>query len=119
MWYLQTQNQALNAILFLYKHVLDMPLNEQIDATRSKKQKNLPLVLNQSEINRFFQHINGKNELMAKLLYGAGLRLMECVRLRIKDVDFENHQIIVRGGKGERATVLPKTIQEYLRFHFT
>ncbi|MEA3332765.1 MAG: integron integrase [Pseudomonadota bacterium] len=114
-----TQNQALNAILFLYKHVLDMPLNEQIDATRSKKQKSLPTVLSQSEINRFFQHINGTNELMAKLLYGAGLRLMECVRLRVKDVDFENHQIIVRDGKGgkDRVTVLPKTIQEDLRFH--
>ncbi|MCK5681369.1 integron integrase [bacterium] len=114
-----TQNQALNAILFLYKHVLDMPLNDQIDATRSKKQKSLPIVLNQSEVSRFFQHINGTNELKAKLLYGAGLRLMECVRLRIKDVDFENHRIIVRDGKGgkDRTTVLPKTIQEDLQFH--
>jgi integron integrase len=114
-----TQNQALNAILFLYKYVLDMPLNDYIDATRSKKPKRLPTVLNQSEIRRFFQHINGTNELMAKLLYGAGLRLMECVRLRVKDVDFENHQIIVRDGKGgkDRATVLPKTVQEDLRLH--
>jgi len=114
-----TQNQALNAILFLYKHVIDMPLDDYIDATRSKKRKRLPTVLNQSEISRFFQHISGTNELMAKLLYGAGLRLMECIRLRVKDVDFENHQIIVRDGKGEkdRATVLPKTIQEDLRFH--
>ena len=114
-----TQNQALNAILFLYKHVIDMPLNDYIDATRSKKRKRLPTVLNQSEISRFFQHISGTNELMAKLLYGAGLRLMECIRLRVKDVDFENHQIIVRDGKGgkDRATVLPKTIQEDLRFH--
>ena len=74
-----TQNQALNAILFLYKHVLDMPLNDKIDATRSKKKQNLPSVLSQSEISRFFQHINGTNELMAKILYGSGLRLMECV----------------------------------------
>jgi integrase len=61
----------------------------------------------------------GTNELMAKLLYGAGLRLMECIRLRVKDIDFENHHIIVRDGKGgkDRATVLPKTIQENLRFH--
>jgi len=86
-----TQNQALNAILFLYKHVLDMPLNDYIDATRSKKRKRLPTVLNQPEISRLFQHISGTNELMAKLLYGAGLRLMECIRLRVKDVDFENH----------------------------
>jgi len=77
-----TQNQALNAILFLYKHVIDMPLNDYIDATRSKKWKRLPTVLNQSEISQFFQHISGTNELMAKLLYGAGLRLMECIRLR-------------------------------------
>jgi len=114
-----TQNQALNAILFLYKYVLDMPLNDYIDATRSKKRKRLPTVLNQSEIHRFFQHINGTNELMAKLLYGAGLRLMECVRLRVKDVDFANHQIIVRDGKGgkDRATVLPKTVQGDLRLH--
>jgi len=116
---LSTQNQALHAILFLYKHVLDMLLNDYIDATRSKKRKRLPTVLNQSEISRFFQHISGTNELMAKLFYGACLRLMECVRLRVKDVDFENHHIIVRDGKGEtnRATVLPKTIQEDLRFH--
>jgi len=114
-----TQNQALNAILFLYKHVLDIPLNDYIDATRSKKHKRLPTVLSQSEVSQFFQHISGTKELMAKLLYGAGLRLMECVRLRIKDVDFANHQIIVRNGKGEkgRATILPKTVQEDLRFH--
>ena len=114
-----TQNQALNAIIFLYKHVLDMPLNDHIDAIRSQKQKNLPTVLSTSEINLFFKHINGTNELMAKLLYGAGLRLMECVRLRIKDVDFDNHQIIVRDGKGgkDRATILPKSIRKDLRFH--
>ncbi len=114
-----TQNQAFNAILFLYKHVLDIPLDDHIDAVRSKKPKNLPTVLSQSEITRFFQHIKGTNELMAMLLYGAGLRLMECVRLRIKDIDFENHQILVRDGKGgkDRATVLPKTIREELQLH--
>ena len=74
----------LNAILFLYKHVLDMPLNGYIEATRSNKRKRLPTVLNQSEISRFFQHISGTNELMAKLSYGAGLRLMECIRLRVR-----------------------------------
>ncbi|MEA3429541.1 MAG: phage integrase N-terminal SAM-like domain-containing protein [Thermodesulfobacteriota bacterium] len=84
-----TQNQALNAILFLYKHVLDRPLNDYIDATRSKKRKRLPTVLSQSEISRFFQHISGTKELRAKLLYGAGLRLMECIRLRVKDINFE------------------------------
>jgi len=114
-----TQNQALNAILFLYKYVLDMPLNDYIDATRSKKRKRLPIVLTPSEVSQLFQFISGTNELMAKLLYGAGLRLMECIRLRVKDVDFGNHQIIVRDAKGgkDRVTVLPKTIQEELRFH--
>ncbi len=114
-----TQNQALNAILFLYKYVLDMPLNDDIDAIRSKKQKKLPTVLSPPEVSQLFHHISGTNELMAKLLYGAGLRLMECIRLRVKDVDFENHQIIVRDGKGgkDRATVLPKTLKEDLRFH--
>jgi integron integrase len=114
-----TQNQALNAILFLYKYVLDMPLNGYIDATRSKKQKRLPTVLSQSEIREFFKHISGTKELMAKILYGSGLRLMECIRLRVNDVDFKNHQIIVRDVKGEkdRASVLPKTIQKDLRLH--
>ena len=81
---ISTQNQALNSILFLYKHVLDLPLNDYIDATRSKKGKRLPTVLNQSEISRFFQYISGTNELMAKLLCGTGLRLMDCIRLRVK-----------------------------------
>jgi integron integrase len=114
-----TQNQAMNAILFLYKHVLDMPLDDRIDVIRSKKRKRLPTVLSQSEVRLLLGCMNGTNELMAKLLYGAGLRLMECVRLRVKDVDFENHQVIVRDGKGEkdRATVLPRRVRKDLRFH--
>ena len=79
-----TQNQALNAILFLYKRVLDMPIDDYIDAARSTKQKRLPTVLSQSELNQFFKYIDGTNELMAKLLYGSGLRLMECIRLRTR-----------------------------------
>ncbi|MCD6273255.1 MAG: tyrosine-type recombinase/integrase [Deltaproteobacteria bacterium] len=96
-----------------------MPLNDYIDATRSKKQKRLPRVLSQSEIREFFKHISGTKELMAKLLYASGLRLMECIWLRVKGVDFENHQIIVWDGKGgkDRASVLSKTIQEDLRLH--
>ena len=88
-------------------------------ATRSKKQKRLPTVLSQSEISEFFKHISETKELMAKLLHGSGLRLMESIRLRVKDVDFANHKIIVRDGKGgkDRASVLPKTIQEDLRLH--
>jgi len=114
-----TQHQAMNAILFFYKHVLDMPLEDHIDAIRSRKRKMLPTVLSQSEIRLLFDCMNGTNELMAKLLYGAGLRLMECIRLRVKDVDFENHQIIVRDGKGgkDRATILPKSVRQDLQFH--
>jgi len=114
-----TQNQAMNAILFLYKHVLDMPLDDRIDAIRSRKRKKLPTVLSQSEVRLLFGCMSGTNELMVKLLYGAGLRLMECVRLRVKDVDFENHQIIVRDGKGrkDRATILPKSVRQDLRLH--
>ena len=94
----------------------------RFNGTRDPREMGKPELeqfLSHSEISQFFQHISGTNELMAKLLYGAGLRLMECVRLRVKDLDFENHQIIVRDGKGEkdRATVLPKTIQEDLWFH--
>jgi integron integrase len=114
-----TQNQAMNAILFLYKHVLDMPLDDRIDAIRSRKRKKLPTVLSQSEVRLLFGCMSGTNELMVKLLYGAGLRLMECVRLRVKDVDFENHRIIVRDGKGgkDRATILPKSVRQDLRLH--
>jgi integron integrase len=113
-----TQRQALNALAFLYRQVLDKPLDGKIQPSRSKKKPMLPTVLGNEEVRRFFQHIVGTHALMAKLLYGAGLRLMECVRLRIKDVDFDRKRIHVLG-KGDkwRSTILPETIIFELQNH--
>ncbi len=114
-----TQNQAMNAILFLYKRVLDISIDEQIEALRSKKQKRLPVVLSKSEVKRLMSELRNVNHLMAMLLYGSGLRLMECVRLRVKDIDFDNHLIVVRDGKGnkDRSTLLPDILLKELRQH--
>ena len=114
-----TQNQAMNAILFLYKHVMDLPIDDLIEASRSRKNKRLPTVLSRAEIKRLMPGINGANHLMAMLLYGSGLRLMESVRLRVMDVDFDNHLIIVRDGKGnkDRSTLLPDIMESKLRQH--
>jgi integron integrase len=115
-----TQNQALSALLFLYQEVLHQDLGP-IDAMRAKKPKRLPSVLTKEEMHRVLDHLSGTHLLMAKLLYGSGLRLMECLRLRVKDLDFAQHQIFVRDGKGEkdRVTMLPESlvspIQDHLR----
>ena len=107
-----TQNQALSALLFLYQHVLEQPLSHPVDAVRAKTPKYLPVVLSQQEVARLFVHLAHTHHLMAKLLYGSGLRLMECARLRVKDIDFDQHQIIVRSGKGhkDRDTLLPNSL---------
>lgn len=112
-----TQRQALNALVFLYRAVLDMPLEEEISPLRSRKKPKLPTVLTQEEIQRLLRGIDGLHALMAKLLYGAGLRLMECIRLRIMDVDFGQNRIYVRAGKGgkDRTTLLPANICEELQ----
>ena len=99
-----TQNQALCALVFLYKHVLGMEINGKIDAERAKRPKRLPVVLSRAEVDRLMRNLDGIYWSMAGLLYGAGLRLMECVRLRVKDVDFSQHHILVRSGKGDPAT---------------
>jgi integron integrase len=114
-----TQNQALNAILFLYNIVLERPPDFPIDAVRAKRPKRLPVVLSKDEITRVLNCLQGRYPLMAKLLYGSGLRLMECVRLRVKDLDFDQHQIVVRDGKGskDRITVLPDSLVEPLQIH--
>ena len=83
-----TQRQALNALVFLYRDILDIPLENRIQPARSKKRPRLPTVIVRDEVNRLFKHITGIHTLMTKLLYGSGLRLMECVRLRIKDIIF-------------------------------
>jgi len=113
-----TQSQALNALVFLYRKVLDLQLGK-IAPTRSKRQPRPPTVLTQNEVQRLLREISGTHSLMAKLLYGGGLRLMECIRLRIQDVDFGHNNIFIRGGKGgkDRTTILPKNIREELKTH--
>lgn len=114
-----TQNQALSALLFLYRNVLNLELTGNLDAVRAKRPQRIPVVLTKDETMQVINLMSGLHHLMACLLYGAGLRLMECVRLRVKDVDFEYHQIIVRNGKGEkdRITLLPGSVIEPLQRH--
>jgi len=112
-----TQNQALNALLFLYRNVLQIDLPVPLHALRAKRSEHLPTVLSKDEVARLLSGMRGLHQLMAKLLYGCGLRLMECMRLRVKDIDFEQFQIIVRQGKGEkdRATMLPSSLVHPLK----
>ena len=112
-----SQNQALSAIIFLYRHVLKRELNFPPNTIRATKAKRLPTVLSKTEALAVINHMHGVTQLMAQILYGSGLRLMECLRLRVKDVDFANNQIIVRDGKGEkdRVTPLPASIIEPLK----
>ncbi len=111
-----TQNQALNALNFLYNKVLDKPFGELEEVTWAKKPKKMPVILSTIETAKLLARLDGVYLLMAQLLYGAGLRLMECVRLRIKDVDFDMNQIVVRHGKGakDRVTMLPQIARKSL-----
>ena len=112
-----TQNQALSALLFLYREVLQQELPWMDNVRRAKRPKRLPVVLSRDEVARLLGEMDGTTWLMASLLYGAGLRLMECVRLRVKDVDFVRREITVRQGKGgkDRRTMLPAMAVEALR----
>jgi integron integrase len=114
-----TQNQALNALLFLYKEVLDKKIGLIQGIVRAKRSRRLPVVLTKEEVKQVLSCITGTPWLMAMLLYGAGLRLMECCRLRVKDVDFSGNQVVVRAGKGDkdRYTMLPGTVKEPLQRH--
>ncbi len=114
-----TQTQALSAVLFLYRHVLHQDIDERIDLVRAKKPAHLPVVLTKDEVQTLLRQIPPDYVLMAKLLYGSGLRLMECIRLRVKDLDFVQQQIIVRDGKGQkdRVTMLPAQLIEPLQTH--
>jgi len=114
-----TQNQAMSAILFLYKEVLDTDPGFIQNVKRAKKPEKLPVVFTKKEIRRVLERLDGAYWIMAHILYGAGLRLMECVRLRVKDIEFANKQILVREGKGlkDRVTVLPETVIRPLRQH--
>ncbi len=114
-----TQNQALSALLFLYKEVLGKDLAWLDGLVRAKRPPRLPTVLTRAEVEAILAQLTGVRWLIASLLYGAGLRVMECLRLRVKDVDLEYRQILVRDGKGEkdRVTMLPEKLVEPLRAH--
>jgi integron integrase len=115
-----TQNQALSALLFLYRHVLGRQIGDLGEVIRARKAKRLPVVMTRDEVKAVLAHLRGDKWLMASLMYGAGLRLMECLRLRVQDIDFSANQIIVRDGKGfkDRVTMLPSVVKEPLRQHF-
>ena len=115
-----TQNQALSAILFLYRHVLNIELAPNaLIYSRAKKKKHVPTVLSKEEVKAVIQEMDGVYLLMVQIMYGSGLRLMEVLRLRVKDLDFANRQIIVRDGKGgdDRSTTFPDLLLEPLRLH--
>lgn len=112
-----TQNQALSALLFLYQQVLKQELERPVNAVRAKSPVRIPVVMSHAEVQAMLNHLSGEHRLMAQLLYGSGLRLMECVRLRVKDVDFSYHRIIVRRGKGgkDRVTLFPDSLRAPLQ----
>jgi integron integrase len=114
-----TQNQALNGILFLYRDVLRKEIGYVDGVVRAKRPHRLPVVLTRQEIKSILAVLDRSDWLMAMLLYGAGLRLMECLQLRVKDVDFTSNQIVVRAGKGDkdRHTMLPTAVKEPLAKH--
>ncbi|MGE3540005.1 MAG: integron integrase [Candidatus Tectimicrobiota bacterium] len=114
-----TQNNALNALLFLYRHVLHQEFPQLENLERAKRPQRRPVVLTREEVHAVLAQLTGTSVLMACLLYGAGLRLLECLRLRVKDVDFAYHQITVRDGKGaqDRLTMLPQGLEEPLQRH--
>lgn len=114
-----TQNQALAALLFLYRHVLDKDLERVRRLVRAKRPEHLPVVLSRTEVAALFRHLNESALLPASLMYGSGLRLMECLRLRVKDLDLEGFQLTVRRGKGakDRVSMIPRSLVPQLRPH--
>jgi len=114
-----TQNQALAAISFLYREVLRTPLEQLDPIARAKRAIRLPVVLTKEEVKELIARMEGTPQLVAMLLYGSGLRVLECLTLRVKDLDFAAHEIVVRGGKGDkdRLTMLPSGVEERLREH--
>lgn len=114
-----TQRQALNALIFLYRHVLDIEISEQIEPIKARRHSKPPVVMTKNEIRTILQNISGTHLLMARLLYGCGLRLMECVRLRVQDVDLDRNLLYIRGAKGgkDRAVNLPVSVKDDLKKH--
>lgn len=114
-----TQKQALNAIVFLYRDVLDIPVADDLAPVRSKRAPRLPVVLSRGEVQSLLTEIEGVHQLVARMMYGSGLRLMEVLRLRVQDIDFDNGYITVRAGKGDkdRTTLLPQSLRGTLATH--
>lgn len=114
-----TQNQALSALLFLYRHVIGREVGDLGDVIRARKPKRLPVVMTREEVRAVLANMEGDKWLMASLMYGAGLRLMECLRLRVQDIDFARNEIHVRDGKGskDRITMLPEALKAPLKNH--
>ena len=112
-----TQNQALSALLFLYRHVIDREVGDLGKVIRARKPTRLPVVMTRDEVKAVLANLKGDKWLMASLMYGAGLRLMECLRLRVQDIDFARNEIPVRDGKGskDRITVLPESLKAPLQ----
>ncbi len=112
-----TQRQALNALVFLYHRVLDQPLGENIEPVKARRERSLPVVLSQDEVRRVFDQMKGRHLMMARLLYGSGMRLMECIRLRVKDLDFAHGRIYIHAAKGnkDRVTLLPGVLKDELK----
>ena len=115
-----TQNQAMNALVFLYRKVLDLPL-EGIDAARATKEPRVPVVLTREEVSKVIARLADVPQLIVKLLYGSGLRISEAIRLRIHDIDFDQNSVTVRSGKGgkDRITTFPRTLTPLLRSHLS
>ncbi len=114
-----TQNQAFNALLFLCRHVLNLEIDDLSETVRSRRKRRLPVVLTKDEVSSLLNLLSGEYRLMVKILYGGGLRLMECLRLRIMDVDLEQNLITVRSGKGDkdRITLLSESVKDELSKH--
>jgi integron integrase len=114
-----TQNQAMNALVFLYKRVLNHAMEDRINAVRAAKKTNVPVVMTREEVATILSLLDGTPQLVAKLLYGSGLRIMEAVRLRVKDIDVPMKQLTVRSGKGDkdRFTTFPATLTPLLQNH--
>ncbi len=114
-----TQNQAFNALLFLYREVLEMKMPQLDNVQRAKKPQRLPTVLSPQEVRQVLCELDGKYWIAGNLLYGAGLRLLECLRLRVQDIEFEMSQLVVRAGKGnkDRVTLLPDAVADPLKLH--
>lgn len=114
-----TQNQALAAIGFLYREVLNLPLEDSEALARAKRPVRLPVVLTRDEVRRLISEMDGTPQLVVMLLYGTGMRVLECLQLRVKDVDFDGKQILIRAGKGnkDRVTMLPSASESRLREH--